>query len=78
MQGAFIKQLACGYLQSYYLLEEGDFVKAGYFMDSLTSVRVFNLHRLAPALIPFMQKLTFLGSLLSFRGGDPSPALFNR
>jgi hypothetical protein len=44
-------------------------------MDSLTSIRVFNLHRLAPWLIPLLQNLP-VGRLLSFRGGDEVPTLF--
>jgi len=39
-------------------------------MDSLTSIRIINLHRLLPYAIPIMQKLVFLGKILSFRGGD--------
>jgi len=46
-------------------------------MDSLTSIRLINLHRLIPFAIPTMQKMTFLGRLLSFRGGDEIPTLFN-
>jgi hypothetical protein len=46
-------------------------------MDSLTSVRLINLHRLLPSAIPTMQKMTFLGKVLSFRGGDEIPTLFN-
>ena len=55
--------------------ENGAFVKAGYFMDSLTSVRIINLHRLAPAIVPLLQRLP-LGQTLSFRGGDERPTLF--
>jgi len=51
-------------------LEDGSFIKTGYFMDSLTSIRIINLHRLAPFIIPLAQKITFLGTLLTFRGGD--------
>lgn len=47
-------------------------------MDSLTSIRIINLHRLIPNVIPFMQKLSFLGKILSFKGGDEEPTLFNR
>jgi hypothetical protein len=46
-------------------------------MDSLTSVRILNLHRLAPPLIPLLQRLPF-GRTLSFRGGDDHPTLFSR
>lgn len=59
-------------------LEDGSFVRCGYFMDSLTSIRLINLHRLAPLAIPFMQKLAFLGSVLSFRGGDERPTVFGK
>jgi len=45
-------------------------------MDSLTSIRIFNLHRLLPSAVPFMQRLP-IGQILSFRGGDPTPTLFN-
>jgi hypothetical protein len=55
---------------SKYYIEDGRFIKAGYFMDTLTSVRIINMHRLIPFAIPIIQKLTFLGRLLSFRGGD--------
>ena len=51
-------------------------MKAGYFMDSLTSIRIINLHRLAPPLIPIMQRLP-IGRTLSFRGGDECPTLFS-
>lgn len=47
-------------------------------MDSLTSIRLINLHRLIPYAIPFMQKIVFLGKILSFRGGDEFPTMFNR
>ena len=47
-------------------------------MDTLSSLRVFNLHRIAPKVIPFMQKLKFLGKLLSFRAGDDELTLVNR
>lgn len=46
-------------------------------MDSLTSIRLINLHRLVPIAIPTMQKMSFLGKVLSFRGGDEIPTLFN-
>ena len=46
-------------------------------MDSLTSIRIINLHRLLPRLISLMQKMPFLGKTLSFRGGDEVPTLFN-
>ena len=45
-------------------------------MDSLTSVRIINLHRLLPQSIAAMQKLVFLGKMLSFRGGDELPTRF--
>jgi len=57
--------------------DDGQFVKAGYFMDSLTSIRIINLHRIFPRFISFMQKMAFLGKTLSFRGGDNTPTLFN-
>ena len=47
-------------------------------MDSLTSIRLINLHRLIPFAIPFMQNMIFLGKILSFRGGDEVPTIFNR
>ena len=53
-------------------------MKCGYYMDSLTSIRIINLHRLMPRVIPIIQKMFFLGRLLSFRGGDEEPTLFNR
>jgi hypothetical protein len=59
-------------------LENGGFIKCGYFMDSLTSIRVINMHRLAPFLIPILQKFIFLGKTLSFRGGDEHPTIFNK
>ncbi len=65
-------------LYLYFNEEDGSFVKTGYFMDSLTSIRVFNLHRLAPRAIPIIQKLKFLGETLSFRGGNEHPKVFNR
>ena len=46
-------------------------------MDSLTSIRLINLHRLLPRVIPLFQRLPFLGKLLSFRGGDELPTRFN-
>jgi hypothetical protein len=46
-------------------------------MDSLTSIRIINLHRLMPFAIPIMQRLHFVGKTLSFRGGDEIPTLFN-
>ena len=68
MRGASIRKIGCGYLQSYYLLctkktisEDGQFVKTGYFMDSLTSIRIINMHRLFPKAIPLFQKMIFLG-----------------
>lgn len=36
------------------------------------------MHRLVPYAIPLIQKLIFLGRLLSFRGGDQTPHLFNK
>lgn len=48
-------------------------------MDSLTSIRVFNMHRLIPQAIPLIQKFKFLfGETLSFRGGNERPSVFNR
>jgi hypothetical protein len=58
--------------------EDGSFIKSGYYMDSLTSIRVINMHRLAPFLIPILQKFIFLGKTLSFRGGDDYPTIFNK
>lgn len=55
--------------------EDGTFIKSGYFMDSLTSIRIFNLHRLAPWIIPLVQKIP-AGRLLSFKGGDEVPTMF--
>lgn len=46
-------------------------------MDSLTSIRVLNLHRLIPPLIPLIQSFPLLGNTLSFRGGDEVPTVFN-
>jgi len=59
-------------------LEDGSFLKTGYFMDSLTSIRLINLHRIMPYAIPFMQKMVFLGKILSFKGGDELPTIFNK
>ena len=53
-------------------------MKSGYYMDSLTSIRVFNMHRLIPRAIPLIQKLKFLGETLSFRGGNEKASVFNR
>lgn len=47
-------------------------------MDTLSSLRILNLHRLVPGAIPILQKLKFLGKLLSFRGGDDALTLVNR
>jgi hypothetical protein len=59
--------------------EDGSFVKSGYYMDSLTSIRVFNMHRLIPQAIPLIQKFKFLlGKTLSFRGGNERPSVLNR
>lgn len=46
-------------------------------MDSLTSIRILNLHRLAPWFVPLLQQFPVLGTTLSFRGGDDQPTLFN-
>ena len=84
MERAPLKQIGCGYLQSYYLLcifkinvEDGRFIKTGYYMDSLTSIRVINLHRLAPSLIPLVQSVPFFRGTLAFKGGDDRPITFN-
>lgn len=58
-------------------IEDGRFIKAGYFMDTLTSVRVINLHRLVPRVIPLIQSIPVLGRTLSFKGGDEVPTVFN-
>lgn len=58
--------------------DDGSFVKTGYFMDSLTSIRIINMHRLVPFAVPMMQKLVLLGKMLSFRGGDEMPTIFNK
>jgi hypothetical protein len=50
--------------------EDGNFIKSSYYMDSLTSIRVINMHSLAPFLIPIFQKFIFLCKTLSFRGGE--------
>jgi len=47
-------------------------------MDSLTSIRIINMHRLVPLAIPILQNLKFLGPILSFRGGDEIPTIFNK
>jgi hypothetical protein len=60
-----------------YQLEDGRFVKSGYFMDSLTSIRIINLHRLVPQVIPLIQNFPILGRTLSFKGGDEVPTTFN-
>lgn len=46
-------------------------------MDTLTSVRVINLHRLVPRVIPLVQSIPVLGRTLSFKGGDEVPTVFN-
>lgn len=46
-------------------------------MDSLTSIRVINLHRLAPSLIPLVQSVPFFRGTLAFKGGDDRPTTFN-
>jgi hypothetical protein len=39
-------------------------------MDSLVNIRQINLYRLAPFLLKALQKLSFLGKTLSFKGGN--------
>lgn len=69
--------LACGYLQSSFLLTDGQLVKNGSYYDTLTNVRLINFYRLFPRLFRTMQKFTFLGKLLSFRSGEDKPTLIN-
>lgn len=69
LSGVPIKNLNCGYLQTYYLLENGQILKTGNIMDSLVNIRQLNLYRLAPFLLNILQKFAFLGKTLSFKGG---------
>ena len=55
LEGYPIKELGCGYLQSYFYLDDGQVLKAGYYMDTVSNVRVINFYRKMPSLITTLQ-----------------------
>ena len=57
-----VSNLDCGYLQSYFFLYDGYLIKRGYFMDSLTSVRVLNFYTKLPYIFKFLQVFIFLNN----------------
>ena len=86
LEGYPIKELGCGYLQSYFYLDDGQVLKAGYYMDTVSNVRVINFYRKMPSLITtlqvsfliILQNYPIFGNLLSFKGGDQQLNLLNR
>ncbi len=72
-----IKNLNCGYLQSYFLLENGQILKCGNLMDSLVNIRQLNLYRLMPVLLTAIQRFAFLGKTLSFKAGHEKLTAIN-
>jgi len=62
---------------SFFYLADGRFIKTGYYMDSLTSIRIINMHRLAPSIIPLIQAIPLFRGTLAFKGGDDHPTTFN-
>ena len=49
-------------MQSYYLLEDDQVIKAGYILDTLISVRAFNYYRLFPWFFKGIQVLNKISS----------------
>jgi hypothetical protein len=72
-----ITNLNCGYLQSYYLLSNGQILKIGNLMDSLVNIRQLNLYKVAPFLLRAVQRFSFLGKTLSFKGGHQKLTTIN-
>jgi hypothetical protein len=60
LSGYTVVGLGCGYLQSYYLLSDGQLIRAGYEMETLTNARILNIYRIIPFLPSCFKVLLYL------------------
>ena len=55
-----IQNLNCGYLQTYFFLSSGVLIHRGHLLDTLSSIRILNMHKFSPFLYKTMVRVIYV------------------